>query len=58
MNRARQLTAVIRREGNGYVAICPELNVVGHGRTAEQARQNLIKAAEKFFALVSHSEND
>ncbi len=57
MNRAQQLTAVIRHDGNGFVAICPELDIVGRGRTVDEARLNLVKAAEKFFALTARVEN-
>ena len=31
MSEVRQLTAVIEREGDGYVATCPELDIVDHG---------------------------
>ena len=56
MNRMRQLTAVIEREGDGYVATCPELDVVSQGRTVEEARLNLVEAVEGFFEVASPSE--
>jgi predicted RNase H-like HicB family nuclease len=37
----RRLTAVIEREGDGYVALCPEVDVASQGDTIEQARANL-----------------
>ena len=56
MARARQLTAVIEREGDGYVATCPELDVVSQGKTVEEARMNLVEAVEGFFEVASPSE--
>jgi len=37
MNKVLQSTAVIEREGDGYVATCPELDVVSQGGTVEEA---------------------
>ena len=56
MDRVRQLTAVIEREGDGYVATCPELDVVSQGKTVEEARLNLVEAVEGFFEVASPSE--
>ena len=42
----RQLTAIIEREGNGYVSLCPELDIASQGETIEQARENLREALE------------
>ena len=33
-----KLTALIEREGNGYVSKCPELEIASQGDTVEQAR--------------------
>ncbi len=32
MSKVLQLTAVIEREGDGYVATCPEVDVVSQGK--------------------------
>jgi predicted RNase H-like HicB family nuclease len=56
MDKVRQLTAVIEREGDGYVATCPELDVVSQGGTIEEARLNLVEAVEGFFEVASPSE--
>ena len=56
MDKVRQLTAVIEREGDGYVATCPELDVVSQGGTVEEARLNLVEAVEGFFEVASLSE--
>jgi len=56
MRKALQLTAVIEREDDGYVATCPELDVVSQGDTIEEARMNLLEAVEGFFEVASPSE--
>lgn len=52
----RQLTAIIEREDDGYVAHCPQLDVASQGDSIEQARYNLIEALELFFETASASE--
>ena len=49
----RQLTAIIEREGDGYVSLCPELDVASQGNTIEAARDNLREALELFFETAS-----
>jgi len=56
MARILQLAAIIEREGDGYVATCPEVDVVSQGRTVEEARRNLLEAVEGFFEAASPSE--
>jgi acyl-CoA thioesterase-1 len=46
----RRLTALIEREGDGYVALCPEVEVASQGNTIEQARANLQAILEKVRA--------
>ena len=52
----RQLTALIEREGDGYVALCPELDIASQGSSVETARQNLEEALQLFFETASPSE--
>ena len=52
----RQLTAIIEREGNGYVALCPQLDIASQGDTVELARDNLREAVELFFDCASPEE--
>jgi predicted RNase H-like HicB family nuclease len=52
----RRLAAVIHREGDGFVALCPELDVASQGSTVEEARDNLREAVELFFECASPSE--
>jgi predicted RNase H-like HicB family nuclease len=56
MKRIQQFTAIIEREGDGYVSLCPELDIASQGDTVEQARNNLIEALELFFETASTSE--
>jgi predicted RNase H-like HicB family nuclease len=53
---SRRLTAVIHREEDMYVALCPELDVVSQGETVELARDNLREAVELFLECASDSE--
>jgi predicted RNase H-like HicB family nuclease len=52
----RQLTAIIEREGNGYVALCAELDIASQGDTIQEARENLREALELFFESASPKE--
>ncbi len=45
----RRLTALIEREGDGFVALCPEVDVASQGDTIEQARAYLQEAAVPFL---------
>ncbi len=56
MKEVRRLTAVIEREGDGYVALCPELDIASQGSTVEEARQNLVEAVELFFEVADPAE--
>jgi predicted RNase H-like HicB family nuclease len=51
-----KLTALIEREGNGYVSLCPELDIASQGDTIESARDNLREALELFFETASQEE--
>ena len=52
----RQLTAIIEREGDGYVSLCPELDIASQGATVDEARSNLKEALELFFEASSATE--
>jgi len=52
----RQFTAIIEREHEGYVALCPELDVASQGDTIEEARANLREALELFLETASPEE--
>ena len=40
----KQLTAIIEREGDGYFALCPELDIASQGASVSEARANLKEA--------------
>ena len=52
----KQLTAIIEREDDGYVAFCPEVDVASQGDTIDEARNNLKEALELFFETASPDE--
>jgi predicted RNase H-like HicB family nuclease len=52
----KQLTAIIEREGDGYVSLCPELDIASQGDTIEEAHSNLREALELFFETASPEE--
>ena len=52
----RLLTGVIQREDEGFVALCPELDIASQGDTVEEARENLREALELFFECAAPEE--
>jgi predicted RNase H-like HicB family nuclease len=52
----KHLTAIIEKEGDGYVALCPELDIASQGDTVAEARANLREALELFFETASAEE--
>jgi predicted RNase H-like HicB family nuclease len=51
-----KLTAIIEREGAGFVSLCPELDIASQGDSVEAARDNLQEALELFFETASAEE--
>ena len=56
MKKRRDFTALIEREGDGFFALCPELDIASQGDTVENARENLKEAVELFFEYASAGE--
>ena len=56
MKEIKELTAIIEKEGEGYVAFCPDLDIASQGDTIEEARANLIEALELFYETASKEE--
>jgi len=52
----RTFTATVYREDDGYVALCPELDVASQGDTVEQARANLREAVELLLESADPAE--
>lgn len=53
---SRRLTAIIEREDDGFVALCPELDIASQGSSVEEARSNLVEALSLFFEVAEESE--
>jgi predicted RNase H-like HicB family nuclease len=56
MDTIREFTALIEREGEGYVALCPELDIASQGDSVEEARRNLAEAVSLFLETANPSE--
>lgn len=56
MRHTQKLTAIIERENNGYVSLCPELDLTSKGSTREEAQKNLIEAIELFLEFADPQE--
>lgn len=56
MQSPQRMTAIIEREDNGFVALCPELDIASQGTSIEDARANLVEALTLFFEAASPSE--
>ena len=52
----RRLTAIIEREGDGYVSLCPELDIAGQGGTVDEAGSNLKEELDMLFEAASTTE--
>ena len=49
-------TAVIEREGDMFVALCPELDIASQGNSIEDAKNNLQEALELFLENAEQEE--
>ena len=49
-------TAVVEKEGDGYVSLCPELDVASQGATVEEAMTHLKEAVELFLECADSGE--
>jgi predicted RNase H-like HicB family nuclease len=56
MKSTQKLTAIIEREGDGYISLCPELDMASQGDNIEEARQNPIEVLELFLETADPSE--
>lgn len=56
MKGKKQFTAIIEREDDGYVALCPEVDIASQGDSIEEARKNLVEALELFFETADSEE--
>jgi predicted RNase H-like HicB family nuclease len=56
MKNNRQFTTIIEQEGDGCVALCPELDISSQGDTVKKARNNLREALVLFYECADPSE--
>ena len=56
MTQPLRLTAIIEREDEGFVSLCPEFDIASQGSSIEEARANLIEALSLFFETADPSE--
>jgi predicted RNase H-like HicB family nuclease len=56
MKRVQQFTVILEREGDGYVSLCPELDIASQGDSLEEAKSNLAEALQLFFEVADPSE--
>ena len=52
----RRLTIIIEKEDDGYVALCPEVDIASQGDSILEAKDNLREALELFFETASAQE--
>ena len=53
---ATSYTAILEKEGDLYVALCPELDVASQGTSIESALDNLKEAVALFLETADPSE--
>lgn len=53
---ASSYTAVVEKEGYGYLALCPELDVASQGASVEETMANLKEAVELFLESADPGE--
>ena len=56
MQRFQRMIAIIEREEDGFIALCPELDIASQGASMEEARANLVEALTLFFEVADPSE--
>ena len=56
MKSIKNFTAIIEKEDDSYVSLCPELDIASQGDTIEEAKKNLHEAIELFFEYASSDE--
>ncbi|MCX6154475.1 MAG: type II toxin-antitoxin system HicB family antitoxin [Candidatus Kapabacteria bacterium] len=49
-------TAIIEKEDDMFVSLCPEVDIASQGKTIEEAKSNLKEAVELFLEHASVSE--
>ena len=55
VGRRQRFTVMIEREGNGYVSLCPELDIASQGESVEgkKLNANFVVPKDRDFSIVS-----
>jgi len=56
MQRFQRMIAIIEREEDGCIALCPELDIASQGALMEEARANLVEALTLLFEVADPTE--
>jgi predicted RNase H-like HicB family nuclease len=56
MSNFRRFTAIIEKEDDLFVALCPELDIASQGNNIQEAQDNLKEAIELFLDYADESE--
>ena len=56
MRQLQTFTAIIEQEDDGFVALCPQLDIASQGDTVQEAKNNLTEAIELFMEVADLSE--
>ena len=56
MRRTQRLAAIIEREDDDFVSLCPEFDITSQGSPIEEARKNVVEALTLFFETADPSE--
>lgn len=49
MKKTRQFSAIIEKEDDWYVSLCPELDIASQGKSIEEAIENLKEAVSLYL---------
>lgn len=52
MESKNQYTAIVKRSGQHYVALCLELNVASQGESLQDAKEQLKDAAKEYLDIM------
>lgn len=56
MKSIQKFTAIIEKEDDDFVALCPELDIASQAESVEEAKSNLQEAIELFLENASVDE--
>jgi len=54
--KTQTVTAIVQKDQDAWIALCPEFDVASQGATMEEATANLREAVELFIEVASPEE--